>query len=129
MLENAVRDYNPALLKIYVRPGDDGIVPTKVLWKSIYKDFLDGLDKEEIILNFLFTLANVVIAMAELKGTQKIALSGGVFQNTVLVDMVRELAQNKFELFFNRNLAPNDENISIGQLMYYTHCIDQQKKE
>ena len=129
LLENAVRDYNPALLKIYVRPGDDGIVPTKVLWKSIYKDFLDGLDKEEIILNFLFTLANVVIAMAELKGTQKIALSGGVFQNTVLVDMVRELAQNKFELFFNRNLAPNDENISIGQLMYYTHCIDQQKKE
>ncbi len=129
LLENAVQDYHPALLKIYIRPGDDGMIPTKLLWKGIYKDFLDGLDKEEIILNFLFTLANLVIAMAELRGTQKIALSGGVFQNTVLVDMVRELAQNKFELFFNRNLAPNDENISIGQLMYYTHCIDQQIKE
>ena len=116
-------------MKIYIRPGDDGIVPTSLLWKGIYKDFLEGLDKEEIILNFLFTLANVIIAMAELRGCQKIALSGGVFQNTVLVDMIRELSENKFELFFNRNLAPNDENISIGQLMYYTHCIDKQTKE
>lgn len=129
LLENAVQNYNPALLKIYIRPGDDGIVPTSLLWKGIYKDFLEGLDKEEIILNFLFTLANVIIAMAELRGCQKIALSGGVFQNTVLVDMIRELSENKFELFFNRNLAPNDENISIGQLMYYTHCIDKQTKE
>ncbi|MGB5321536.1 carbamoyltransferase HypF [Lutimonas sp.] len=129
LLENAVQDYDPALLKIYVRPGDDGIVPTNVLWANLFKDFLDGLEKEEIILNFLFTLANVIIKMAELKGTRIIALSGGVFQNTVLVDMVNELSENKFELFFNRNLAPNDENIAIGQLMYYTHCIDQQKKE
>jgi hydrogenase maturation protein HypF len=129
LLENAVQDYDPALLKIYIRPGDDGIVPTKMLWANLLKDFLDGLEKEEIILNFLFTLANVIIEMAELKGARIIALSGGVFQNTVLVDMVNELSENKFELFFNRNLAPNDENIAIGQLMYYTYCIDKQLKE
>ncbi len=58
--------------------------------------------------------------MATFTGSQKIALSGGVFQNTVLIDMVKELSENKFELFFNRNLAPNDENISFGQLMYFT---------
>ena len=123
LLENAIHDYDPALLKIYARPGVDGMVPTNIIWKGVYKDFLDGLDKEEIILNFLFTLANVVIDMGAIKGTQKIALSGGVFQNTVLIDMIRELSENKFELFFNRNLAPNDENIAIGQLMYYNHCI------
>jgi len=123
LLENAIHDYDQALLKIYARPGVDGMVPTHELWDNLYKDFLDGLDKEEIILNFLFTLANLVIDMGELRGTQKIALSGGVFQNTVLIDMIRELSENKFELFFNRNLAPNDENISLGQLMYYTNCI------
>ena len=72
LLENAIHDYDPTLLKIYTRPGDDGIVPTHELWDHLYKDFLDGLDKEEIILNFLFTLANVVIDMGELRGTQKI---------------------------------------------------------
>ncbi len=129
LLENAVRDYDPALLKIYVRPEADGNVPTHVLWTNLYKDFLEGLEKEDIILNFLFTLANVVIDMAQLKGIRKIALSGGVFQNTMLIDMIKELSENKFDLFFNRNLAPNDENISIGQLMYYTHCMDKQIKE
>lgn len=123
LLENAIHDYDPTLLKIYARRGVDGMVPTHELWGNLYKDFLDGLDKEEIILNFLFTLAHVVIDMGEIRGTQKIALSGGVFQNTVLIDMIRELSENKFELFFNRNLAPNDENIAIGQLMYYKHCI------
>ncbi len=127
LLENAVLDYNMDLLKVYTRPGADGIVPTHVLWEQLYSDFLEGLENEEIILNFLFTLANVIVDMAVMNGFKRIALSGGVFQNTVLIDMLKELSENKFELFFNRNLAPNDENISFGQLMYYTHCIDKEK--
>ncbi len=127
LLENAVNDYELSQLKVYVHAGEDFKIPTHILWENLYKDFNNGVEKEKIILNFLYTLATVITEMAVLKGSQKIAMSGGVFQNTVLIDMLKELAENKFELFFNRNLAPNDENISYGQLMYFVHCMG--KKE
>jgi len=38
--------------------------------------------------------------------------------------MVKEIAKNDYKLYFNRNLAPNDENISFGQIMYYLHCLN-----
>ena len=121
LLENTINAYDPKNLRAYIRVENNKVVPTSDLWNSLYADFCKGTDKKEIILNFLFTLAHVIIDMAKLNGVNKIALSGGVFQNTVLLDMIRELAQNEFELFFNLNLAPNDENISFGQLMYYAN--------
>ncbi len=60
--------------------------------------------------------------MANHNNLKIIALSGGVFQNTVLIDMLKEMAQNEYKLYLNRNLAPNDENISYGQIMYYLNC-------
>lgn len=129
LLENAVQDYDPAFLKVYINPREDGTVPTHMLWERIYNDFLEGVEKDKIILNFLFTLANVIIEMGKIKQVKRIALSGGVFQNAVLVDMVKELSENRFELFFNTKLAPNDENISYGQVMYYTNCISKKQNK
>ncbi len=86
-----------------------------------------GTEKETIVLKFLFTLAKVVVDMAAFTRSKKIALSGGVFQNTVLIDMIQELSKDRFELFFNINLAPNDENISYGQVMYYSNLMADKK--
>lgn len=119
LLENAISDYDLKTLRAYTKVEKHQMVSTSELWDSMYKDFCSGTAKNKIILNFLFTLAEVVIDMAKLNGLTKIAMSGGVFQNTVLIDMIRALAPKEFELFFNLNLAPNDENISFGQLMYY----------
>ena len=74
-------------------------------------------------MNFLYTLASIIFQVAKSQHINKIALSGGVFQNTILVDMLNEIGQNNYELFFNRTLAPNDENISYGQIMYYLNCM------
>ena len=38
------------------------------------------------------------------------------------MDMLTELNNNRYKLFFNRNLTPNDENIAFGQMMYYLNC-------
>ena len=69
----------------------------------------------------------LILDIARKRNNKKIALSGGVFQNTILIDILKELSADRFELFFNRNLAPNDENISYGQLMYYLNCMDPDK--
>ena len=96
-------------------------MPTHQFFNNLYLDVKNGKGKQEIIVNFLFTLATVVIQMTEQSQIREIALSGGVFQNTVLVDMLKDLAGEKYKLYFNRNLSPNDENISFGQLMYHLH--------
>ena len=88
----------------------------------MYLDLKKGETKETIIVNFLYTLASIIFQIANHNNLKIIALSGGVFQNTVLIDMLKEMAQNKYKLYFNRNLAPNDENISYGQIMYYLNC-------
>jgi hydrogenase maturation protein HypF len=108
--------------KSYFSVGDECRISTQELWNNLYADFLKGVPKETIIINFFFTLASIVLKIAENKKIKKIACSGGVFQNTTLIDVLKELSGNQFELYFNRNLAPNDENISYGQVMYYLNC-------
>ncbi|SDQ51636.1 carbamoyltransferase HypF [Flagellimonas zhangzhouensis] len=121
LLENQITDYKLSQCKSYCPEITNGIVPTKELFNNLYVDFKNGRPKEEIILNFIFSLAMIVIKMANQNKIKKIAMSGGVFQNTTLVDMLKELAGAEYELYFNRNLSPNDENISFGQLMYHQH--------
>jgi len=121
ILENQIIDYRLENCQVYASEMVNGIVPTQELFNNLYVDFKNGTQKEQVIANFLFTLANIILKMAEQSNVKVIAVSGGVFQNTVLVDMLKELAGTEYKLYFNRNLSPNDENISFGQLMYYQH--------
>jgi hydrogenase maturation protein HypF len=122
LLENYVTTYELDSCKTYCTVLENGIVPTSLLLKNLYFDLKNGASKEKVIINFLYTLSYLIYELADQKELKKIALSGGVFQNTVLIDMLKEMGQNKYELFFNLNLAPNDENISYGQIQYYLNC-------
>jgi hydrogenase maturation protein HypF len=69
---------------------------------------------------FHLTLAHGLLAMAiELTGaarTDKIALSGGVFQNLLLLQMSRDLLQkNGFQVLHHVQVPTNDGGISLGQ--------------
>jgi [NiFe] hydrogenase maturation protein HypF len=121
LLENQVDQYDLKKCTSYFTEIKDGIVPTHLLFAKIHHDYQGGKEKQKIIIDFLFTLANIILQVANQLGIKEIAMGGGVFQNTVLVDMVKELAPNGFKLYFNRNLSPNDENISFGQVAYHQH--------
>jgi hydrogenase maturation protein HypF len=116
LLENWIENYDLSACKNYVTFEN---FSAKEIISNIYKDLQKGISTENIIANFLFTLANFILKFAEKNNFQHITFSGGVFQNTTLVDMLIELAANKIKLYFHRDLSPNDENISFGQLMYY----------
>jgi hydrogenase maturation protein HypF len=122
LLENKVLSYDLSICKSYGSVSENLIIPTKNIFKNVCRDSDEGEEKEVIITNFLYTLACIILEIAENKNFKNIACSGGVFQNTTLVDMLKELASKEVKLFFNRNLAPNDENISFGQIMYYLNC-------
>ena len=125
LLENYIEDYDLDSCYSYLSLADNtGVISTELLFMNLYSDIRQGVDKNAVICNFLYTLAKLILEMADKNKTQAIALSGGVLQNTVLIDMLIELANEQYKLFFNRNLSPNDENISFGQLKYYLNCRD-----
>jgi hydrogenase maturation protein HypF len=122
ILENQVKNYRLEDCTNYCKAKFiETISPLEIL-KGIQNDISKGIKTEQIIANFLFTLASIILKVVEQNQVSKLCLSGGVFQNTTLVDMIIGLNQNKYKLYFNRNLAPNDENIAFGQIMYYLHC-------
>jgi hydrogenase maturation protein HypF len=80
---------------------------------------------ETVALNFHYTLIKMIEKIAVLNGMEAIAFSGGVFQNSLLVDLAIDILKPEFELYFHENISPNDENIAFGQLNYYLNMIKQ----
>jgi hydrogenase maturation protein HypF len=122
LLENCIDTYDFSTCRPLISVGPDGRISSKQLIASVSDELDRGSEIHEIAVNFLYTLANLIREMAVSKGVRRVACSGGVFQNSVLCDMVLELLEGSFETYFNVNLAPNDENISYGQLMYHLNC-------
>ena len=93
---------------------------------------MDDIQNKEsvqfIAAKFHYSLVHLVDNVAIAAGTNKIAFSGGVFLNSILVDLLQYHLGNKYQLFFHRNLSPNDENISFGQVVYYDNKIDEEYK-
>lgn len=119
LLENKINNYDLKRCKKYCSVSENGNIPTQLFLKNIYSDWIGGVSKEHVAINFLYTLASLVFDIAGRHHYTNIAFSGGVFQNTTLIDMLKEMAGDEYKLFFNNNLAPNDENISFGQVMCY----------
>lgn len=119
LLENIVENYDLKSCESYLNSSEE--FSAKQIISNIYKDILIGISNKTIIHNFLFTLGNYIVEFAKNNNYKHIAFSGGVFQNTTLVDMIIELVPEEIKLYFHSNLSPNDENISFGQLMYYLH--------
>lgn len=84
--------------------------------KNILADLRAGVDKPEIAFKFHLALARWVGEMATQHGVLRLAFSGGVFQNSLLTDLIVSELGEKYELFFHKELSPNDECISFGQL-------------
>jgi hydrogenase maturation protein HypF len=118
LLENRITEYNLKSCRSYLSTPESGISATEII-KNIYGDIQNGIPTEQIILNFLYTLAFSIVEFAKNKNYKNMAVSGGVFQNTTLVDLLIALAPKEIKLYFHKDLSPNDENISFGQLMHY----------
>jgi len=120
LLENNISAYNLKNCRKYTSATSQGFSGKEII-KNIHKDLLKGEQLSFIISNFLYTLACAILEFAQSKNYTKITLSGGVFQNSTLVDMLIELKPKGINLYFHKDLSPNDENISFGQIMYYLH--------
>jgi hydrogenase maturation protein HypF len=93
-----------------------------------YKELLLNLSKEKehkdkkaLALGFHHAVADMTVTVCEIlrkkEGIQKVALSGGVFQNAILLERVYNgLSERGFQVYTNNLLPPNDSSISLGQV-------------
>ena len=89
------------------------------LMREVVKKIKEEKDKSEIAAWFHVQLVVAIYRVASEHQCHMICYSGGVFQNGLLTDLILKMGE-KYKLYFNKELSPNDENISFGQVMYYS---------
>jgi len=92
---------------------------TAALLREVWQAHQAGETSGQVAARFHLTLPRWVEQVAEQQGLTRIAFSGGVFQNALLVDLMIERLSSQFSLYFHQQLSPNDENIAFGQMMLF----------
>ena len=64
------------------------------------------------------------VAIREKTGAQQVALTGGTFQNKILMEgVLQELRERDFDVYYNISVSPNDGGIALGQAFIGMHII------
>ena len=92
---------------------------TKDILRLLLADLRQEASTEYIAAHFHFLLVKYIENVAINQNIRQLAFSGGVFQNGLLVDLITHYLGDNFDLYFHKELSPNDENISFGQLVHY----------
>src|SRR5829696_2656492 len=100
--------------------GEGWIVETGEIIRGVVEDLLVGRAKGGVSSRFHRTMAEVVVAgcerIREVGGTTAVALSGGTFQNMLLLEQVVGLLEGKgFEVYRHRRAPANDGGLALGQ--------------
>lgn len=92
--------------------------------KIIFEDAAKGIESRNkvnylIAARFIKTLSRIILDMAEISGCKDICMSGGVFQNSILLESaLKTLKENGFNGLINKKVPPNDGGISFGQAVF-----------
>jgi hydrogenase maturation protein HypF len=97
-----------------------GGMPVLNMLLAVEAMLADKKNRAEKAYCFHLTLATGLLDMAAkltgATGISKVALSGGVFQNLLLLRLSRDLLlKNDFQVLFHAQVPPNDGGISLGQ--------------
>ncbi len=120
-LELAANDPTNQAYPFRLRPENEGwIVETREIIRGVVDDILAGTTTGEISSRFHRTMAEVVVTgceeVREAGGTTAVALSGGTFQNMLLLEqVVGFLEERGFEVYRHRRVPANDGGLALGQ--------------
>jgi hydrogenase maturation protein HypF len=96
------------------------VIDTRPVIRGIVADFSTGVAAPVIAARFHWTMAAIVRDMCQrirqATGLNRVALSGGVFQNVTLLGAATgRLAEDGFEVFSHELVPANDGGIALGQ--------------
>ena len=92
--------------------------------REIVQNIKNNINKNVISTKFHFTILDVIYQTCKKIKHEfeinKISFSGGVFQNSLLVNLIiQKFSKSDFQIFFNEQVPPNDAGIALGQVYGY----------
>ena len=100
--------------------NDGMLIRLKELLSAIVQDVRANESVGMIGARFHQTIADIAVEICrqarERANLNEVALSGGVWQNQILLDLVRDgLRQNGFVVYFHQQVPSNDGGLALGQ--------------
>ncbi|MBA7540281.1 hypothetical protein ES705_32576 [subsurface metagenome] len=96
------------------------LVKLQDLFSAVISDLQSGTNKAKISIRFHNTIARIISQLCQIisdkAGITQVVLSGGVFQNRLLLrKTVSQLETSGFSVFTHQQVPCNDGGISLGQ--------------
>lgn len=109
-------------------PSDSPDTKWTVDWRPMVSAMLDELRRgcrlERIAARFHVGLANSIVRVAQVAGFPRVVLTGGCFQNRLLLSLVRQhLEAAGFTVYSHALVPPNDGGLSLGQAVVAAHQL------
>ncbi len=99
----------------------DGRQFYEIQWQPIVVGLLEDrvrYSKAFVARKFHNTLAEIIVSVARCFTINKVALSGGCFQNVILmVRTIQRLQEEGFRPYWHQRIPPNDGGIALGQIV------------
>jgi hydrogenase maturation protein HypF len=104
------------------------VVQLRDLFAAVMEDLKQDVSKGSISVKFHNTIARMIDEMCRLTtdktGITQVALSGGVFQNRLLLKKTANLLESSgFQVFTHRQVPCNDGGISLGQAVVANFAV------
>lgn len=95
-------------------------------WQSVIKEILvdlkDNISRGIISVKFHNALIEMIVKVCELSKINKIAMSGGSFQNKYIIERTIDKLNDKgFVVYRQSEIPTNDAGISLGQMKYFSY--------
>ncbi len=116
LLENIAYRYYKKISILELNALESLNLPFEAMLQEIVQDKRANKDTGFIALKLHYLLVHQIKKISNDLNIKKIAFSGGVFQNALLVTLIKKYLQD-FDLYFHKQLSPNDENIAFGQII------------
>jgi hydrogenase maturation protein HypF len=99
----------------------EAILESRPMWQALLKDLQQGVSSSIISTRFHLGLAEAIASMVrhlhQSRTFTQIALTGGVFQNLVLLEQVSQrLNAMNFTVLTHSRIPANDGGLSLGQI-------------
>lgn len=91
-------------------------------WRPMLKQLLadrdNGVTATTIAMRFHHALADIIVAVAQRQSEQRVLLTGGCFQNKLLLELaISHLREAGFTPFWHHRIPPNDGGLAAGQVL------------
>jgi len=97
-------------------PGGSRVVDWCPTVSAMLEDLYSGVSCDRIAARFHAGLADGIVHVAQAAGLPRVVLTGGCFQNRLLLSLARQrLEQAGFAVYSHGLVPPNDGGLSLGQ--------------